>query len=65
MKATFSLESAIDKGIQLLAFIPVIVWIMYPAVARAEDGSQFSGETAQVFEVNVAPVVGAENQTQK
>lgn len=52
MKASFHLSSAIDKSINILAFIPVLVWIFYPhMIARADFSSQSSGKTAQVFEV--------------
>ncbi len=52
MKASLNLGSAIDKGIQFLAFIPVLVWILYPhLVAQADFSLQNEGKTAQVFEV--------------
>lgn len=54
-----------EKGINILAFIPVIVWILYPhMVARADFSSQNQGVTAQVFEVKgQIPNPAKEDQT--
>jgi hypothetical protein len=52
MKASLNLGSAIDKGIQFLAFIPVLVWVFYPhLVAQADFSLQNKGTTAQIFEI--------------
>jgi competence protein ComGC len=56
MKAPFTLSSATDKALIILAFIPVLVWILFPTFAKAEISLQNSGGTAQVFEVKKLPI---------
>ncbi len=62
MTATSKLTSAIDKSVNIVAFIPVLIWVFYPhLVARAEISSQSEGKTALVFEVKEQ----TSNQTSK
>jgi|GEM_PF-2146308 len=51
MKASFIPGSAIDKAINILALIPVIVWVLYPMTTHAANSVQHSGDQALIFEV--------------
>ena len=61
MKASFTPGSAIDKVANILAFIPVIVWVLYPSFTQANTSLQKPGEQALVFEVKNLPVAKTEN----
>ena len=54
MKASFTLGPA-EKAIHIVALIASVAWIMYPAIVRADNSSQHSGEQALVFEVKNLP----------
>lgn len=54
MKAPFSLSSAIEKVVVILAFFPV-VFMVYPEFAAAAYTAQNSGEKALVFEISSKP----------
>ena len=51
MKAPFSLDSAVEKAIIMLAFLPVVSMV-YPETAAAAFAAQDTKQTALVFQVN-------------
>ncbi len=56
MKASFTLGSAIEKAINIVAVIGVMVWVMYPYITvKADNSLQNLGESALVFEVKSIP----------
>jgi predicted NBD/HSP70 family sugar kinase len=66
MKATFTLGTAVEKAAQTLAFIPVIIWVMYPNIAAAAQlSTQTSGQNALVFEVKASNSSNTDQKTSK
>jgi hypothetical protein len=54
MKAPFTLNSAIEKAVAVIAFLPVL-FLAYPELAAAANPAQNLGEKALVFEIDSKP----------